>query len=361
MGSIPFSRSPEAAPRVECTRDDIDGLDAFLPETPAGNQDGTASGARHRRMATVAKVAVLALATVIVAALAGVAVYRRMAPAAADSAGLRVESDPPGASVTIDGTRRGTTPLSATVPPGHHVIIVDSSARRRTLAVDLAANTTTVHHVELPAAEVAGSLEVTTTAPGTVSVDGTDHGTTPAVIADLTPGDHDVVVTSLGRTYRRAVTVQAGARSSLVISDSPAAAGGWLSVPSAVPLTIRDHGRLVGTTESERIMLPAGEYDLEFRNETLGFRAARRATITAGRVSTVKVDLPQVPLQINAIPWAEVWIDGRRVGETPLANVPATVGNHEVVFRHPQLGERRMNTTVSLDTPARVTADMRVR
>jgi serine/threonine-protein kinase len=66
-------------------------------------------------------------------------------------------------------------------------------------------------------------------------------------------------------------------------------------------------------------------------------------------------------VSINAVPWAEVFIDGTRVGETPLANVQQTLGPHEVVFRHPQLGERRVNTVITLKETNRISVDMRQR
>ena len=54
----------------------------------------------------------------------------------------------------------------------------------------------------------------------------------------------------------------------------------------------------------------------------------------------------------------EVWIDGEKVGETPMGNLPVTIGTHEILFRHPDLGERRRVTTVTLTAPARVSVDM---
>jgi hypothetical protein len=69
--------------------------------------------------------------------------------------------------------------------------------------------------------------------------------------------------------------------------------------------------------------------------------------------------LPRAPLSINAIPWAEVFIDGTRVGETPLGNLPQTLGAHEIVFRHPQLGERRLSIVVTTKDKNRISVDMR--
>ena len=64
-------------------------------------------------------------------------------------------------------------------------------------------------------------------------------------------------------------------------------------------------------------------------------------------------------IALNAIPWAEVWIDGEKVGETPIGNLPVAVGPHEIIFRHPDLGEQRQAVVVTLATPARVTIDLR--
>jgi hypothetical protein len=51
-----------------------------------------------------------------------------------------------------------------------------------------------------------------------------------------------------------------------------------------------------------------------------------------------------------------VFIDGRAVGDTPLANLPIALGEHEIVFRHPQLGERRQKAVVQAGGLTRVSA-----
>jgi hypothetical protein len=76
-------------------------------------------------------------------------------------------------------------------------------------------------------------------------------------------------------------------------------------------------------------------------------------------VFAIAVDLPQQRISLNAVPWAEVWIDGVRAGETPIGNLPIAVGPHEIVFRHPELGEQRHATTVTLTGPARLSVDLR--
>jgi serine/threonine-protein kinase len=68
---------------------------------------------------------------------------------------------------------------------------------------------------------------------------------------------------------------------------------------------------------------------------------------------------PQGTLSINALPWAEVWVDGKPAGETPIGNLSLPIGNHELVFRHPELGEQRRTVTVGALAPVRVGVDLR--
>ena len=78
-------------------------------------------------------------------------------------------------------------------------------------------------------------------------------------------------------------------------------------------------------------------------------------------MSPINIDFPKGTIALNAVPWAEVWIDGERVGETPIGNLPVAIGSHEIILRHPELGEQRHVTTVTLNGPARLSVDMRKR
>jgi hypothetical protein len=104
-------------------------------------------------------------------------------------------------------------------------------------------------------------------------------------------------------------------------------------------------------------MLPTGPHTLELSNDVLGFRTKARVVIAAGKLATVYVPVPNGTLAVNALPWADVMIDGRSVGTTPLGDTALPIGAHEVVFRHPLYGERREKVLVSATTPARVGID----
>jgi hypothetical protein len=101
-----------------------------------------------------------------------------------------------------------------------------------------------------------------------------------------------------------------------------------------------------------------GRHQLELVNSVLGFRALQVVDVKGGRVVTVTVTPPDGRININAVPWAEVWIDGRSVGETPIGNLSLPLGEHEIVFRHPQLGEQRRSAVVRADGVTRVSANL---
>jgi hypothetical protein len=134
---------------------------------------------------------------------------------------------------------------------------------------------------------------------------------------------------------------------------------GWLTVKAPFSLEIREEGRIIGTTDADRVMLAAGRHDLELVNETLGYRSTQVVQVMPGKVASIAVALPKGTVNLNATPWAEVWVDGQRVGETPIGNLSLPIGPHEVVFKHPQFGEKRHAISVTAAAPTRVSIDMR--
>jgi hypothetical protein len=128
-----------------------------------------------------------------------------------------------------------------------------------------------------------------------------------------------------------------------------------------VDVQIFESGRFLGSSRIDRIMLPAGRHDLEIVNESLGFQDRRSVRVTAGQVSAVNLAWPTGSLSINAVPWAEAFVDGRSVGETPIGNIQVPIGTHQITFRHPQLGERSTSVTVTTREAAKVGIDLRAK
>jgi PEGA domain len=79
--------------------------------------------------------------------------------------------------------------------------------------------------------------------------------------------------------------------------------------------------------------------------------------IEPGEVRSISLD-PRGAVNLNATPWAEVWLDGKKLGDTPIANLNLPLGMSELTFKHPQFGERRVSVTVKGNAPAAVSVDM---
>jgi hypothetical protein len=288
-------------------------------------------------------------------------------PAAASGGSLRIQSDPVGAEVRLNGVVKGTTPLSLSMPAGNYSLTVQQGSNIKELPVSVTNGETTVHHITwadtTAAAPVGtGNLSVATDPPGSdVVVDGEARGVAPLTLRNLPVGQHRVLVRARGTNYTRTVQIEAGATASLFFGGTQAAVPGSIAIESPIPVQVFQANRLIGTSDMDRIMLPAGEHVIDLAADAVGFRASRTVRVTAGQTVALSVDVPRAPVSINAIPWAEVFIDGARLGETPLGNLPQPLGSHEIVFRHPQLGERRVNTVVTLKETNRISVDMRQR
>jgi hypothetical protein len=133
---------------------------------------------------------------------------------------------------------------------------------------------------------------------------------------------------------------------------------GSVQFVSAIPASVSEKGSAVGTTAAA-FTLPAGRHVLELSSAEYGYQAVREVDVRPNRLTRVELVLPKGAVNINATPWAEVFVDGQRVGETPLGNVPMTVGSHEVKFRHPQLGEQVRTVVVTSGVPGRLSVDMK--
>ena len=298
-----------------------------------------------------------------------------VSPAAPATGQLSIVSDVPHAQVSIDGQDRGVTPLEVALDPGAHAVEVTSGGRRETMAVSIARGARDVFHVLLTSANrvAVGALRVSTPIPGAgITLDGEYRGLTPMTFAQLEPGFHEVAVVQGRITERHAVNVEQDRTTEISVAfatpapaPAPApppvtspASSGWIVVACPIPVEILENGDLVGSSNVARVMMASGSHVLDFVNTDVGYRARRTIDVVAGKTTRVPMELPQGALSVNAMPWAELWVDGSHVGETPLGNVPVRIGRHDIVFKHPQLGERRLQVLVRADTPARVSVDM---
>ncbi len=322
-------------------------------------------------------VGVLALFTLVILGQAlyiGLSLTGEVRASAAPTGDLVLSSHPAGARVAIDGQDHGVTPLVVALPVGRHRVEVTGGdgLSPQALDADVAEGTRWTRHLALASAATiaadSGALRVDTPTPGAaVWLDGAPVGHTPLTHSGVRAGSHAVRVQfASGGIVERRVAMGGGETVSLVL-DAPSAtaarpkgpASGWVRVQTPFEVQVTEGGAVVGSSASERIMVTAGPHVFELRNAALGFRATVKVVVGAGRTEPLVVETPRTAVQVNAQPWAEVFVNGRLLGETPLANLQLPIGVHQLVFRHPEFGERAQSVTVRLDTPNRVTADLR--
>ena len=332
-----------------------------MPEPAEAERTWLATLNGHSRMIAAAVVVIAVTSGGVMAARRYLSTPVETPPS---SGTVVVNTEPAGAAVVIDGQARGTTPATAKLAVGAHTIELSKDGVRRTMTVNVTANTQISQFVEMPKAAVAtGDLQVRTDPSGArVSVDGQVRGTSPVTVPGLSAGSHTVVLENDLGSVREDVTVQPGATASLVVpmkTPQGAPLSGWISISAPAELQIYENQRLLGSSRADRIMVAAGRHDVEFSNDALGYRSTQSIQVAPGQVARVKPDWPQGTIAVNATPWATVSIDGQDLGETPVGNTSVPVGTHEVIFRHPQFGEQRITATVTATAPTRLSVDMR--
>jgi PEGA domain-containing protein len=368
IGGLPgLGRGPQSQASV-----DGNPLLAFAAEeAPRSNTAAPASTSQRstsRRIVVPVAIAVL----VGIAAIGSVAVTRlalvRVPGPEMRPGVLRVETQPAGAAVFIDGTARGVTPLTLSLTPGAHKMTVGGEGDERAVPLSIAPGAEITQYFELKtSAPVAVTgLAVVTDPPGArisvdgISVDGHARGIAPLTIPDLSPGEYRVTATSDIGSAERTVRVEQGAIASLVFSlpKVAGALGGWISVKAPFDVDVLENAEVIGTGDIAKIMLTAGRHDIVLVNRALDYREARKIDVAAGSTTAVRVEAPAAIVSANARPWADVAIDGKSVGQTPISNLQVPIGTHEVVFRHPRLGERRQTVTVTMNGPNRFAVDL---
>jgi hypothetical protein len=228
---------------------------------------------------------------------------------------LSVQSNPVGVPVFVDGIERGVTPARITLAAGAHILELRRGVPR-VIPLTLTAGSDVSQYLEFVESPTSDRLVLPETPPAA-----------PATEA--------------------------------ATATAAAPLAGWVAVKMPFAVEIREKGRMLGTSEADRLMIAAGPHELELVNEPLGFRVTRVVSVAPGKLLTINMEIPRGVVNLNAAPWAEVFVDGERVGETPIGNLSMPIGPHEIVFRHPQFGEKRHAVSVTVGVPVRISVEMK--
>ena len=188
-----------------------------------------------------------------------------------------------------------------------------------------------------------GGLVVKTTPAGArVLVDGKARGVSPLTLTDLSPGSHEVALESNAGTIHRTVTVAANETAEIDESIF----SGWVAVYAPFEVVISENGRVLRADERNQFLLPPGIHQIRLTNKRLAYDSVQQVEVKPGETIALRLTPDPSTLTVTASEAAEVWLDGARVGETPLNAFPAALGTHDLVVKRATGGERRFPITI---------------
>ena len=192
-------------------------------------------------------------------------------PSTVGTGQVEVTSDPAGARITIDGTRRGVTPLTLPLPPGQHTVLVSDGTTNVSRTVNVVTGATaTVMAALAPAGTLAGWLTITTPFELQILEGGNLLGTTSTPRLMLTAGHHDLVLrnATVGFEMKLPAEIQTGK----TLTAPVVVPNGSLSVNALPWATVLLDGKEIGTTPIANLDVPLGTHELTFRHPQLGER-----------------------------------------------------------------------------------------
>jgi PEGA domain-containing protein len=189
-----------------------------------------------------------------------------------------------------------------------------------------------------------GGLDVKSTPPGAeVFVDGKPRGVTPLTLADLPVGRHAIELKSDAGTIQRTVTIAAGENVQLEESIF----SGWLAVHSPFDVVVSEGNRALVLDDRNQVMLPPGRHQVRVVNRAFAYDAVHQVDLKPGEATNLTITPPPSSLTLTASEPVTVWLDGERLGETPLNAVPVAIGTHDLLVRRAGGGERKFTITVT--------------
>ena len=274
---------------------------------------------------------------------------------------LDVTSQPSGATVRVDHSERGVTPLTLTdLTPGPHLLhITKRGCRDAFETVVLETGVTRPTDVKL---EPLTGILLLTTEPANceVTLKGVSLGTTPLLVTTLESGTHRLSVASPGYQPKE-IDVTLDGRTPLKQEVSLVSDSGTLSLTSdPVGAEVLVNGISRGHTPCRVDRIPGGTVTLAVKAD--GFQPhTRQVALAAGEVQNVAVQLKPLPgtLRVVSVPdGGRVYIDDEFKGEAPFDLANAEPKTYRV--RVDKAGHESAARDVKLEKGASITEEFRL-
>ena len=189
-----------------------------------------------------------------------------------------------------------------------------------------------------------GSLDISSTPSGAqVWIDGKMRGNTPLKIADISAGRHTIELKSTAGNVQRTVTVEAGKTAAVEESIF----SGFLALYSPIEVVVTEGGRRLQFDERSQTMMVPGRHELRVVSQALGYESVEHIEVKPGETARLTIKPAPTPVTVTANEAAEVWLDGSRIGDAPVNEMPVPLGTHEIIVKRAAGGERKMTVTVT--------------
>jgi hypothetical protein len=312
----------------------------MAPDEPAPRARTRSSGTTVRpERAQIRRWIPMAIAATVVGALASVAyVSWPQIQGALTNGTVVLESIPPGSEVFIDGRRIGVAPVTTDLPSGPHTVEFRSADGQKVIEMVVVARSRVVESVDWTATPT-GSLQVRSDPPNArVLVDGEFRGNAPLTLDEIAVGEHTVVLQGASGEVRRTVTVAEGR----VTEVSELIFTGFLTVFAPFEVQVTEGNRALRLDDRGQMMLPPGRHELRFRNSEFSYDEVRRIDIEPAATTRLSLVPRPTTLSVTSNEPAEVFVDGERLGATPITNASIALGTREVTILAAGGDERRV-------------------
>lgn len=119
---------------------------------------------------------------------------------------------------------------------------------------------------------------------------------------------------------------------------------GAVHIDSNLPVSVYEATKLLGVTPCE-LQLPPGKHTLRLVGRAEKVLKLARLTLHEGSTQSLSIHFAKGRLAVDAVPWADVFLDGARVGATPVQGIEVWDGLHALRLVAPQ-GEKALQVEV---------------
>ncbi|MBI2375267.1 MAG: serine/threonine protein kinase [Deltaproteobacteria bacterium] len=307
---------------------------------------------------------------------AGVGLFVFLKTRDPDPGTLNLDVVPETAEIRVDGkVVSNKAPYQASLPPGTYEISASSEGYApMKKSITIAEGVSLVESFALERRLANASMLVRSRPEGLeIWLDGKRTGDrTPATLLGLLPGKHQVELQDEGDVLHRGEIDLVSNVVGTVDVDVTSLPPTLEIMSSPLGATVSVDGSIVGLTPMRLQMLAAGRVKVRVEGEGCG-AAEKEVELSAGRRQKVDLELtcppgtkitpgplPTGKLSVSAPVIADVFVDGQKIGATPLLGNVVPVGEHEIriVPIQPGRNSQTLRVLIAKDKPVQIEAKL---